>query len=422
MAATASILVVDDRADKLLVLGSLLEPLGQNVVLAHSGEEALKKMLEVEFAVILMDVNMPTMDGLETAALIRNRRKTAHTPIIFITAYADEMHTARGYSLGAVDYILTPIVPDVLRTKVKVFVDLYLMASQIKDQAEQRIALAEEQAARLAAEETSRQLREADERKDEFLAMLSHELRNPMSAIRNAVEIMKIGLNDPEKARFARDVIDRQSAQLSRLVDDLLDVSRSTRGKIELRRDKFDLVQAVHAAIETNRSLSDARRHKLRLSLPQRPITFNGDFARSVQIVANLVHNAAKYTADGGELSIAAGQEASVAVIRVRDSGIGIPKDYLAAIFTPFVQLPHGPQESNGGLGVGLSLVKTLAELHGGTVEALSPGPGRGSEFIVRLPLEQASVNQAGADVAAIGPRAAARNRGSSLARPDPAA
>jgi signal transduction histidine kinase len=337
------------------------------------------------------------------------------------------MHTARGYSLGAVDYILTPIVPDVLRTKVKVFVDLYLMASQIKDQAEQRVALAAEQAARLAAEETSRQLREADERKDEFLAMLSHELRNPMSAIRNAVEIMKIGLADPEKARFARDVIDRQSAQLSRLVDDLLDVSRSTRGKIELRRDRFDLVQAVHAAIETNRSLIDARRHKLRLSLPPRPITCNGDFARCVQIVANLVHNAAKYTADGGELSISAAQEAATAVIRVRDSGIGIPKDRLADIFTPFVQLPHDPQESHGGLGVGLSLVKTLAELHGGTVEAASPGPGRGSEFVVRLPLEHAGVNPAGADPAgvnqaAIAPRAAARNRGSASARPDPAA
>jgi signal transduction histidine kinase len=419
MAATASILVVDDRADKLLVLGSLLEPLGQDVVLVSSGEEALKKMLEHEFAVILMDVNMPTMDGLETAALIRNRRKTAHTPIIFITAYADEMHTARGYSLGAVDYILTPIVPDVLRTKVKVFVDLYLMAAQIKDQAEQRIALAEEQAARLVAEETNRRLREADERKDEFLAMLSHELRNPMSAIRNAVEILKIGIADPEKARFARDVIDRQSSQLSRLVDDLLDVSRSTRGKIELRRDRFDLVQAVHAAIETNRSLIDARKQSLRLSLPKRPITFNGDFARSVQIVANLVHNAAKYTADGGELEIFAEQEASLAVIRVRDSGIGIPPDHLADIFTPFVQLPHGPQQSNGGLGVGLSLVKTLVELHGGTVEALSPGAGRGSEFVVRLPLEHAASS---ARAAPIAPRAAARNRGSASAPPDPAA
>ena len=418
MAATASILVVDDRADKLLVLGSLLEPLGQHVVLAHSGEEALKKMLEVEFAVILMDVNMPTMDGLETASLIRGRRKTAHTPIIFITAYADEMHTARGYSLGAVDYILTPIVPDVLRTKVKVFVDLYLMSSQIKDQAEQRIAFAQEQAGRLAAEETNRRLREADERKDEFLAMLSHELRNPMSAIRNAVEIMKIGLADLEKTRFARDVIDRQSAQLSRLVDDLLDVSRSSRGKIELRRDDFDLVQAVHAALETNRSLIDTRRHKLRLSLPQRPIMFHGDFARSVQIVANLVHNAAKYTAEGGELSILASEEAGSALLRVRDSGIGIPKDRLGDIFVPFVQLPNGPQDSNGGLGVGLSLVKTLVELHGGSVEAISSGPGHGSEFVVRLPLAQAVAEKAPVSA----PRAQARNRVSASAPQDPAA
>jgi len=419
MAATASILVVDDRADKLLVLESLLEPLGQNVVLAHSGEEALKKMLEVEFAVILMDVNMPTLDGLETAALIRNRRKTAHTPIIFITAYADEMHTARGYSLGAVDYILTPIVPDVLRTKVKVFVDLYLMASQIRDQAEQRIALAEEQAARLAAEETSRRLREADERKDEFLAMLSHELRNPMSAIRNAVEILKIGTLDPDKARFARDVIDRQSTQLARLVDDLLDISRITRGKIELRPQRFDLLQAVHSAVETNRSLIEARRHKIRLSLPKRPITFHGDFARTVQIVANLLHNAAKYTAEGGELSVSAGLEASVAVIRVRDSGIGIPKDRLADIFGPFVQLMNGSDESHGGLGVGLTLVKTLAELHGGTVEARSPGPGHGSEFIVRLP----GLQQPGAEAAAARPSpASAKNPESAGAPIDPAA
>ncbi len=297
------------------------------------------------------------------------------------------------------------------------FFNLYLMANQIKDQAEQRIAFVQEQAARLAAEETSRRLREADERKDEFLAMLSHELRNPMSAIRNAVEIMKLGLTDQEKTRFARDVIDRQSAQLSRLVDDLLDVSRSTRGKIELRRDKFDLVQAVHAAIETNRSLIDTRKHKLRLSLPQRPITFNGDFARSVQIVANLVHNAAKYTAEGGELSIAASQEAGGALVRVRDSGIGIPKDRLADIFVPFVQLPNGPQESNGGLGVGLSLVKTLVELHGGTVEAISAGTGRGSEFVVRLPLELPE-----ADAAPVSAARAGRNRVSASAPQDPAA
>ncbi|MBI3372498.1 MAG: response regulator [Betaproteobacteria bacterium] len=386
MAGTANVLVVDDRADKLLVLGSLLEPLAQNVVLARSGEEALREMLEREFAVILMDVNMPTMDGLETAALIRNRKKTAHTPIIFITAYADEMHTARGYSLGAVDYILTPIVPDILRTKVKVFVDLFLMANQVRDQAEQRVAFAQEQAARLAAEETSRRLREADERKDEFLAVLSHELRNPMSAIRNAIELMKLERLDSDKACYARDVIDRQSALLSRLVDDLLDISRITRGKIELRRQEFDLRQAVQLGIETNRSLLKARGHAIRVSVPHRQLLYHGDFARVVQVVANLVHNAAKYSGDRGKISVVLADEAGAASIRVRDSGIGIPAQRLADIFQPFVQLADGAEGARGGLGVGLTLVKTLVELHGGSVEALSAGPGHGSEFVVRLP------------------------------------
>lgn len=386
MASTANVLVVDDRADKLLVLGTLLEPLAQNVVLAHSGEEALMAMLDQEFAVILMDVNMPTMDGLETASLIRARKKTAHTPIIFITAYADEMHTARGYSLGAVDYILTPIVPEVLRTKVKVFVDLFLMSAQVRDQAEQRVALAHEQAARLAAEETSRRLREADERKDEFLAMLSHELRNPMSAIRNATELMKVDNLAPEKMAFARDVVDRQSSLLSHLVDDLLDISRISRGKIELRRQKFDLVQAIQSAVETNRPLIEARHHKIELSVPENEFMLDGDYARTVQIVANLVHNAAKYTAGGGSILVELKEEAGAAVIRVRDSGIGLPAQKLLEIFQPFVQLDRDANGSQGGLGVGLTLVKTLVELHGGTVEARSAGPGHGSEFVVTFP------------------------------------
>ena len=386
MAACANILVVDDRADKRLVLGTLLEPLGQNVVLAPSGEDALKALLGQEFAVILMDVNMPTLDGLETAAIIRERKRTAHTPIIFVTAYADEMHLARGYTLGAVDYILTPIVPEVLRSKVRVFVDLFLMGAQIRDQADQRVALAHEQAARVAAEETSLRLREADERKDEFLAMLSHELRNPMSAIRNAVELMKVGSLAPDKMAFARDVIDRQSSLLTHLVDDLLDISRITRGKIELRRQKFDLAKAIHSAVETNRSLIEARRHSIEVSVEEDKFILDGDFARTVQIVANLVHNAAKYTPGGGSIAIEVRNEAGAAVIRVRDSGIGLPAQQLANIFEPFVQLERGANGSQGGLGVGLTLVKTLVELHGGSVKAISPGPGQGSEFVVTLP------------------------------------
>src|SRR5438876_5446090 len=151
-----NILVVDDLPENLLVMDSVLKDLGQNVIAARSGPEALRRVLENHFAVILLDVNMPEMDGYETAALIRQRKKSAHTPIIFITAFADEIHAARGYSLGAVDYILSPIVPDVLRTKVKVFVDLYRMAQQVKRRADERVALATEQAARAAAEEAYR--------------------------------------------------------------------------------------------------------------------------------------------------------------------------------------------------------------------------------------------------------------------------
>jgi CheY-like chemotaxis protein len=168
----ANILVVDDLPDKLLVFSTILEELGQNVITARSGEEALRQVLDHDFAVILLDVNMPGMDGLETAALIRRRKKSAHTPIIFITAYADELHTAKGYSLGAVDYIMSPIVPEVLRTKVWVFVELYLMTQQVRKQADERVALAQEQAARAVAEEATR--------RSTFLAEASSALSNSL--------------------------------------------------------------------------------------------------------------------------------------------------------------------------------------------------------------------------------------------------
>src|SRR5262245_796543 len=176
----AAILIVDDLPEKLLVFQSILEDLGEELVMVRSGSEALREILAREFAVILLDVNMPDIDGLETAKLIREYKRSAHTPIIFITAYADEMQTAQGYSLGAVDYILAPVIPDVLRSKVKVFVEFYRMQQRARALAEERVALAKAEAARLAAEETTRRLEDENRRKDEFLAMLSHELRNPL--------------------------------------------------------------------------------------------------------------------------------------------------------------------------------------------------------------------------------------------------
>ena len=232
-----------------------------------------------------------------------------------------------------------------------------------------------------------------------------------MSAIRNAVELMKVGQLAPEKTAFARDVIDRQSALLAHLVDDLLDISRITRGKIELRKQKFDLAQAIHSAVETNRSLIEARRHTIHLSAPENKFIFDGDFARTVQIMANLVHNAAKYTAAGGSISIEVRDESGTAVIRVRDTGIGLPAHRLADIFQPFVQLERGANGSQGGLGVGLTLVKTLVELHGGTVQAISAGPGRGSEFVVNLPGIGVARNTT--EVAPSRRRVVARTRGS---------
>src|SRR5262245_57088840 len=240
-----NILVVDDLPDKLLALETILEGLG-SVVTARSGEEALRRLLEQEFAVILLDVNMPGMDGFETAALVRQHRRAANTPIIFITAFADEMLTAQGYSLGAVDYILSPVVPEILRTKVGVFVELFKKTEQVKRHAEERVALAREQAARAAAEEANR-------RKDEFLAMLAHELRNPLAPIRNALHIFGMSeLDDPELVE-ARAVLERQVQQLGGIVDDLLDVFRITHHKLVLRKEPLDLAELVRLTAEDHR-------------------------------------------------------------------------------------------------------------------------------------------------------------------------
>jgi PAS domain S-box-containing protein len=235
-------------------------------------------------------------------------------------------------------------------------------------------------------------LREADRRKDEFLAMLAHELRNPLAPIRNAAQIMKLlGPAEP-RLQWARDVIDRQVDHLTRLVDDLLDVSRITRGKVTLQRETLDLSAVITRAVETSRPLIDARRHRLTVSLPSEPVRLEGDLTRLVQVVSNLLNNAAKYTDEGGLIEVEARRETSAngageeAVVRVRDTGMGLPADLLPHVFDLFTQADRSLDRSQGGLGIGLTLVRQLVEMHGGRVEARSDGPGRGSEFEVRLP------------------------------------
>ncbi len=254
-----------------------------------------------------------------------------------------------------------------------------------RKRAEEEHALLESQRAHAAA------LREADRRKDEFLAMLAHELRNPLAPIAMAVEILRLVPSTDEKIGSAREIIGRQTTQLARLVDDLLDVARITSGSIQLRTETVDLARVIASTLEISRPLIVARQLQLDTDLPPGPLVVNGDPVRLAQLFSNLVNNGAKYSEVGGRISVAVVREAADIVLRFKDGGAGIPGDMLERIFEPFTQVQRPRDAALGGLGLGLALVKKLVELHGGTVRASSDGPGLGSEFVVRLPAAEAA-------------------------------
>jgi signal transduction histidine kinase/ActR/RegA family two-component response regulator len=238
----------------------------------------------------------------------------------------------------------------------------------------------------LRLQEQTAALQEADRRKNEFLAMLAHELRNPLAPIRNAVQILhRKGSPEPEP-RWAREVIERQVEQMTRMVEDLLDVSRITQGKLKLQKEPVELARVVARAVEMVRPLLDARRHRLTVQVPSDPLWLEADPPRLVQVVGNLLTNAAKYTNEGGEISLTAERQESEAILKVKDSGIGIPAELLPRLFEPFMQEERSLDRENGGLGIGLALVRSLVDLHGGRVQAFSGGRGQGSEFVVCLP------------------------------------
>jgi len=522
-AARASILIVDDLPEKHLVMRSILDDLGENLVSVRSGREALAQLLDHEFAVILLDVNMPDIDGLETASLIRAHRRSARTPIVFITAYVDELQAQRGYALGAVDYIPSPVVPQVLRSKVRVFVELFQMNRQLKAHAVEREALAHAEAARAAAEQASARadylaevsqvlarsldlgdtrrallalavprladradlvdgwgrgegsalpgplreavmrtldsgsvsasqadhdpttailalcpgrreagalvlrvatgcldaarlalarevvsraaiamdnarlydaVREADRRKNEFLAMLAHELRNPLAPIRHAAHILRGVPDAPDTVGWARDVISRQAQHMTRLIDDLLDVSRIVQGKVVVQPQPLALLSVVERCVESMTPRLAERQQVLRLDLPAQTVTFAGDAVRLAQVLSNLVHNASKFSPPGTAIALQARIEPpsdpTELVIAVQDQGCGLEPALQPRIFDLFVQGAQALDRSEGGLGVGLTLVRHLVELHGGQVQAFSAGPGQGTEVVVRLPLAAA--------------------------------
>jgi signal transduction histidine kinase/DNA-binding response OmpR family regulator len=559
---SVNILVVDDLPEKLLVYRSVLEELGQNLIMVSSGEEALKMVLKHEFAVILLDVNMPGMDGFETAALIRQRKKSARTPIIFLTAFTDDVYAAQGYASGAVDYLPTPVVPEILRAKVRVFIELHQMRRQATLQAEEQTkrTAAEESARRSAflakaselftrskqqaditrvlvefpipyladacllwfsgtenrpeeatlswmdkdrivrnkpvdslaefpwfikaIRETSQnglwqllakinpvftlpeaeqgsllkesgveiapgpvlivpismrgitcgaiafmrlhpegiyqsdditlandlasragialenvilidRIKEADRRKDEFLGMLAHELRNPLGPIRNAVQLLQIMDPTDSRVKELRDIIDRQVLHMVRMIDDLLDATRLAHGKILLRKESCDLAKLVRQTANDYHSIFDASGLKLSMHVPDTQIWMEGDATRLVQAVGNLLHNAHKFTNPGGEVKVHLEHDRKnrEATITVEDNGIGLEPKMLNCVFDVFRQAEQGLARSQGGLGLGLALVKGLVELHGGKVTVESKGAGQGAKFIIRLPVQEISTS-----------------------------
>jgi signal transduction histidine kinase/CheY-like chemotaxis protein len=255
-----------------------------------------------------------------------------------------------------------------------------LIAAQAKANQDLQAEIAERQRAEEA-------LREADRRKSEFLGLLAHELRNPLAPIRNAVEILRRSGGDEQKVKPATEMMQRQVGQMARLVDDLLDVSRISRGKIELRREPVELASIVHHAVEAVRPLCESMDHELTVTLPPQPAYLNADPSRLSQVVGNLLNNACKFTETGGRIRLTVEREGKQALIRVQDTGIGIAAEQLPRVFEMFMQADTSFERSRHGLGIGLTLVKSVVEMHGGTVEAHSPGVDQGSEFVVRLPL-----------------------------------
>jgi signal transduction histidine kinase len=420
--SAAEILVVDDRSENLVAIEAALQGLGYQLVFASSGQEALRYLLEHDVALILLDVKMPSMNGMETAKLIRDRPRTKHVPIIFITGFdANDEAVMEGYRLGAVDFLFKPVNPEILRAKASVFVDLQRRTAEVARQAllikeheqaereralfdqrrqleaaelRRRVAEHREHAEALARtnleleriraqlEHSNQRLEHADRRKDEFIAVLAHELRNPLAAIMSGLDVLA---SDPSAAvvQTVRPIMERQGQHLTRLVDDLLDIARITSHKLKLAKQVVRVGEVLDDAIKLATPGIVANQNRLAVECDCADAGILGDPVRLAQIVANLLSNASRYTDRGGHILLSAqADERGHVRILVKDDGHGMPPALVARVFDMFVQ----GKSDGGGLGIGLTLVRKLTEMHGGEVAARSEGPGRGSEFEICLP------------------------------------
>jgi signal transduction histidine kinase len=315
-------------------------------------------------------------------------------PVLLLTRYGADSSTVATalQALGNVTLLERPVRPATLisavRAALKARERQYQVGKHLAEQAQTNAQLEESVSERQRVEEA---LRDADRRKDEFLATLAHELRNPLAPIRNSLHILRLSTSSDPAAEQVCEMMERQLGHLVRLVDDLMEVSRITRGKVELRLESIELAAVIRSAVEASRPLIEASHHQLAIAVPPQRLIINGDLVRLSQVVSNLLTNAAKYMDDGGQIWLGVKQEGEIVCISVRDTGIGIPAEMLPHIFKMFTQVDRSARQAQGGLGIGLTLVRTLVEMHGGQVEAHSAGVGQGSEFVVRLPLSNSA-------------------------------
>lgn len=363
------ILNVDDDPANLYAKSRILKRAGYQVIEAGTGTDALKLVKKARPQLVLLDVKLPDITGLEVCRRIKEDPLSAHIMVLQISAsHITLPDRILGLECGADTYLTEPVESTELLATVQALLRLY------RREQENRQLLA--------------QLRESDQRKDEFLATLAHELRNPLHPIRAAVDLLSHNRQGDPELLMGCDVIEQQVKHLARVIDDLLDVARITRDKLELKKEKLRLADVIKIALDASQPFLAAHGHRVIVAPPAENVQLEGDMVRLTQVLVNLLNNAAKYTSTGGKIWLSAEVRGDCAVISVKDSGLGIASDHLPNVFEKFYQVDHATFErSDTGLGLGLSLARRLVELHGGTLEARSEGLAKGSEFVVSLPI-----------------------------------
>jgi signal transduction histidine kinase len=380
-----NVLLVDDEQRNLDALEVILNDPRYRVLRADDADKALLLLLEHEVAAIVLDIKMPGVSGFELAKMIKGVKKFREIPIVFLTAYlVEDQDVIAGYGAGAVDYLTKPVNPQILRHKIAVFAELFWKTralAELNETLEERV-----RERTLELEKSEAALRATGLQKDAFLATLAHELRNPLAPLRTGLDLLLRAPATAENVTRTLTAMNRQLDHMVRLIDDLLDLSRVSRGMLELRKERADLKVVVATAMETAQPFIDARKQTCRLEAGG-PVFALLDPTRIAQVVGNLLHNASKYTAVGGEIRIQIESAAGNAIIRVIDPGAGIPASQLGRVFDMFAKIERSVPNANGGLGIGLALSRQLALLHDGSLLAHSGGEGQGATFTLTLPL-----------------------------------